>query len=412
MDIIELKPVNDFAASLISFFYKNFRDVANFISESVAKMMGVDRVSLIRSYDNGLILEGGFPVNGHGIGMKLEDEQGTPFLRKITENGTRIFILHPKEDMRVFYLRALIERFNIAGILFIPLYFGEENLGILAMDYVEGNQTLSKIKNSKEFSNEYFLKLRFIANHIVQAIIANEKYKKREEEIRRMERLAILGINAASFAHTTRNDLTAVGGFAKRILKHTEKCPDCKAGEYAGIVETTVLHLEKKVTEVLAFSRPATLHPEFCNLNEFLQNKITEFSHIFSAEFLKCFDKRLSRIHLAFDKQKLSDCLTDLVRNAIEAEAKKILIKTKLLPKSNAVSLSILNSGEKLECNNEELFAPFMTTKRNGTGLGLANVKAIVEAHGGNITANPTEIGGQYVTEFKITLPIGRRPQR
>ena len=97
-------------------------------------------------------------------------------------------------------------------------------------------------------------------------------------------------------------------------------------------------------------------------------------------------------------KEKLS-----ALRNAVEASAKRVFIRNTLNPKQGKIELSFANDGKIIDENiRGEIFEPFMTTKTDGTGLGLANVRAIIEAHNGEIC-----IGNSgKVTEFKIFLPL------
>jgi signal transduction histidine kinase len=113
-------------------------------------------------------------------------------------------------------------------------------------------------------------------------------------------------------------------------------------------------------------------------------------------------DKQLNRLNMTFDRNMMSVCLQDLIRNAIEASATRILIKTKLKPKQKEVVISIINDGKRISPDiMKELFSPFVTTKMNGSGLGLANVQSIINSHEGDISVTSDKI-----TEFKITLPL------
>lgn len=93
---------------------------------------------------------------------------------------------------------------------------------------------------------------------------------------------------------------------------------------------------------------------------------------------------------------------SDLIRNAGEASASRILIKTKLKAKQREVMISATNDGKRINPYIlKDIFSPFVTTKTDGTGFGLAIIQSIVKKHGGNIYVSSDD-----KTEFTITLPL------
>lgn len=409
MDALDLKPISDFSAELhLLSVGAKFSEVAEFITEQVAKISNANRTALIALREGELVIEGGFPANQHGVGTRLTSETGSKFLLNVMRDESKVLIVNPARDLRTQYLKGLAEHYKISSILFIPLYTRNESLGVLTFDFVGDN---------RNFSKEYFIKLRYVAKQVVAAMLARKHRERQEAEIKRLERLAIIGENAAHFAHAVRNRTTYIGGFAKRIVKGTAKCESCAVKEYAVIISEEVPILEKTVSEVLSFTRSVSVKPEKLDLNQFLREKISEFSKsdfFRNVHFVINLDKRLDKAGVFFDRQRLLICLTDLLKNAVEAHADAIWISTRVKHKESAAILSVSNRGERVENNmKDRLFAPFMTTKCDGTGLGLASVKAIAEAHGGRVTVEAKEFGRDkiYRTEFKIYLPFGRGPQ-
>ena len=94
------------------------------------------------------------------------------------------------------------------------------------------------------------------------------------------------------------------------------------------------------------------------------------------------------------------------MRNAVEAMAASdrcdLEVKTSLLD-DETIEVSVVDSGPGLspEIANH-LFEPFISTKRNGMGLGLSICRSIVEAHGGRLRGDPNPGGGAI---FRFTLP-------
>ena len=107
------------------------------------------------------------------------------------------------------------------------------------------------------------------------------------------------------------------------------------------------------------------------------------------------------------DKVQIQQVLLNLMRNAIEAmekEPKRELVISTAQGRDNMVDISVANSGAGIAPEiSAQLFQPFVTTKRQGMGVGLSISRTIVEAHGGSIVALQNPGGG---TVFRFSLPV------
>jgi two-component system sensor kinase FixL len=115
------------------------------------------------------------------------------------------------------------------------------------------------------------------------------------------------------------------------------------------------------------------------------------------------FDPHASRVFV--DRTQIQQVLINLMRNAVEAMAasdrRELEVKTCLLD-DETIEISVADSGPGLSPEvADHLFEPFVSTKRNGMGLGLSICRSIVEAHGGRLCANSGPGGG---TIFRFTL--------
>jgi len=109
------------------------------------------------------------------------------------------------------------------------------------------------------------------------------------------------------------------------------------------------------------------------------------------------------------DRVQIRQVVTNLVRNAIDAMSDRAdcrqLSISSLAPAPMLVEVEFCDHGSGLE-DHERAFEPFYSTKTNGMGLGLPICRAIIEAHGGKLTAAALAAGG---TAFRITVPAAPR---
>jgi signal transduction histidine kinase len=121
----------------------------------------------------------------------------------------------------------------------------------------------------------------------------------------------------------------------------------------------------------------------------------------------KTFSKRIPKILL--DKEKMEQAIINILLNSIESLGEKGIIwitaKYKGNPKSD-IALLFADNGPGINKKIAPyIFDPFFTKKKKGTGLGLANVKKVIEAHGGMVATGLLAEGFSLV----ITLPVNKK---
>jgi PAS domain S-box-containing protein len=241
---------------------------------------------------------------------------------------------------------------------------------------------------------------------------------KMEERMREAEKMAYIGQITTSLSHEIRNPLSSIK-MNLQILKKNERL-DGNDQRRIDISAKEMVRLESILKELLDFAKPLQLRFVPADINRLIAS---------SAELL---DMKLTekRLHLAqslapdlpalrIDPEKLEQVLINLLINAAEAsqEGGEISVRTGLvsLDGSEVAEIAVEDTGHGLPVDaEEEIFRPFYTTKSKGTGLGLANVKRIVEAHGGWVEAGNRSLRG---CSFKAFLPLrdaehGQDPDR
>jgi PAS domain S-box-containing protein len=217
-------------------------------------------------------------------------------------------------------------------------------------------------------------------------------------------RLAAIGEMVAGIAHEIRNPLQGVlWGINELRTLCTDKSEVVQ--EALGKIERGSGDIEAIVAEVLDYARP--MKPDLISFPvlDLLEAVREDASvHARGAGVAIEVDPTGASFEAVFDALKIKQALVNLVRNAIEAS-----------PGGSRVVIGAKRTGERLTFDvadegsgvspaiRERIFVPFVTTKVKGTGLGLAVVRRIVEAHGGTIRLDPREPRG---TRARIDLPL------
>jgi signal transduction histidine kinase len=215
----------------------------------------------------------------------------------------------------------------------------------------------------------------------------------------------------ATLVHELNQPLAIMNTYIKGCLMHLEK------GQ-ANLVELTPImqkiaqqseHASQLITRIKDFIHAGKLHYEEVNINSIVRGSIAFINyelHDILATIRFELDEQLSNITV--DKIQIEQVILNLVRNAIEAmrDAKtanaEIIIRTIL--DNNSVAIHIIDNGPGFSPElAEQMLDAYFTTKPNGTGMGLAICRAIIEAHGGHLIAKVIPTGGAW---FQFNLPI------
>lgn len=368
-----------------------------------ADLTGSDGCCLIIETRKGeLIQKAGFPAEHFELQQAISPECAD-FLKGIITKGEGILsLVTPWNNGNAWYHELLPSREGSPQLICMPLFFKGASLGLMIFYF--GTRHDRPI-----FSAESIENLKSLCMLVAAAIGAAYAKKRCDKEMAHREHLSTLGENSACIAHTIRNSLTSIGGFARRLgdkLSAEESCSEqvAQARQYAAIISGEVAKLESITKSVLTYARFSTqqLHLASCNIHAYLSDLVSRFGERYPSVTFEC-DHDRHNVTIPLDMAAMETCLDDLVRNAVEARAGVVHIKTKIKPRDKRLLIAISNDGEEISPTIlDKIFDPFMTTKVDGTGLGLANVQAIVSAHGGKVSVRNNTIG----TEFNIFLSI------
>lgn len=234
----------------------------------------------------------------------------------------------------------------------------------------------------------------------------NRRLKEAQAEARRSERLAALGQLSAGLAHEIRNPLGVIKGSAEML---NQKLADSNplATELAGYISTETNRLSTLVSRFLDFARPlhADLTPsDVTAVLDRALNDVAQFWKGAPVEVRREYEANLPLVPM--DEGLCEQAFVNIVQNAYDAmdangggqlvvKAASTVREMRDRGNTEGVEIRIADTGPGIPPElREQMFNPFMTTKKSGVGLGLSIVSKIIDGHHGSVRVeNACEIG-------------------
>jgi signal transduction histidine kinase len=229
--------------------------------------------------------------------------------------------------------------------------------------------------------------------------------KDLEEQLRLKESLAAVGELTAGIAHEFRNGLATIHGYSK--LFDLQALP-ASYRPYVEGIRAEAESLGQVVTNFLNFARPAQLtlsRVELDGICERAADEIRAEAHALGGNV----EIRGEFGAVEGDDVLLRQAFSNLLRNAVEACAgaslvPAIVIRSEIDLAQKVSRIAVNDNGPGIEiASRERIFRPFFTSKRTGTGLGLALVQKIIVFHNGRVSVGTSPQGG---ASLQITLPL------
>ncbi|RPH74694.1 MAG: PAS domain S-box protein, partial [Nitrospiraceae bacterium] len=232
-----------------------------------------------------------------------------------------------------------------------------------------------------------------------------------EEEMRRKEWLASLGEMSAGMAHEIRNPLGALAGAMQMLRK--EAMEDETNRRLMDIAIREATRLDSIITEFLQYARPPALNLAERDLNKILAETLDLVQHeARTRSKIKIVTSLATGALMALvDQDQLRQVFWNMATNAFEAmpDGGQLTISTSCRHidaggrKGDVIEVAFQDTGEGISPQNlDKIFLPFFTTKKEGSGLGLAAVHRIVDLHGGWIKVESRERQG---SRFVVCMP-------
>ncbi len=227
-------------------------------------------------------------------------------------------------------------------------------------------------------------------------------------ELERRERLASLGRVAAGIAHEVRNPMASIK-LRVDLAKQTVLTPRADLGAVAAdLAEASdeVGRLDRLVADLLVLSGRRLGSRREADLRALVEQRAAFVEHYASSRGVTFAVEGAARAEV--DVDGVTRVIDNLLRNAVEASPEGAVVRAVLGARDGVAKFSVIDRGDGVAPERErELFEPFFTTRSEGTGLGLALSRAVVEAHGGALRYRRDGA----TTVFEATLPKTARKE-
>jgi signal transduction histidine kinase len=339
--------------------------------------------------------------------LPREIDGDAPLVRRLAQRPQKILgeeALRPRDGE----VSQRLQR--IGARLFVPMSFEQRLVGFLV---------LGEKESGRFYNGEDLELLRTLANQGAVAVEnarsyralvrANEELRAAQSRLIEAERFAAIGELSASVAHGIRNPLAGIKAAAQ--FADLELAKDHPLRENIVDIISEVDKLESRIKALLDFAKPFEPRPTPCDVAKIVADAMASLRSQIGAQGITVateIDPTLPEVQL--DYAQIEQVLLALMSNAVEAMPRggRLAVSARPTPDGKQLSICVADTGPGISPEQKPaLFQLFFTAKPNGTGLGLAVAKKIVELHGGTIGAE-SEVGRG--SRFTIRLPLASPP--
>jgi signal transduction histidine kinase len=362
-------------------------------------------------------------MKGKLCSVFLLNEEGSELVLRACHGGTKLYREKPNLNTEDSLLGSVLKRGKpvavvdvgeekgylqpdiarkecLVSMLAVPLIFAEKAIGVLAVY----TQTRHRFSNDE-------IKLQTTLGDLSAVAIEKGRLLARvvdmEEKLRASERLSALGLLAAEIAHEIRNPLTVMQMLFHALVETLEL--DRTSQRDAELIGEKMRQMNRILDQVLSFARSSEpikepVHPEQLIDDVFLLTR-----HKLQQQGIEVRSAVASGVPMfRADRAQIEQVLLNLILNASEAMPKggtlRLSAGMEEFDGAPHIVLAIRDNGIGMSPKQmEDLFAPFLTYKDSGTGIGMAIVKKIMENHQSKVQIE-SKVG--QGTRFKLLFPL------
>jgi signal transduction histidine kinase len=289
---------------------------------------------------------------------------------------------------------------RLVSMLAVPLTFAQKAVGVLAV-YTQQRH---------RFSND---EIRILTTLGDLSAVAIEKGRllgrvvDMEEKLRASERLSALGLLAAEIAHEIRNPLTVMQMLFHALVEGIAL--DDKSQRDAKLISEKMRQMNRILDQVLSFARSSEPIKEPVHAQQLFDDVFLLTRHKLQQQGIDVRSSVPDDLPLfRVDREQVEQVLLNLILNASQAMPDggtlRLSAAIEEFEGESFLALAVRDNGQGMTQEQiSNLFAPFLTTKDTGTGIGLAIVKKIMENHQSKLQVE-SKVG--QGTKFKLLFPM------
>ena len=222
-----------------------------------------------------------------------------------------------------------------------------------------------------------------------------------QAQLMHQDKMAGFGLLAAGIAHEVGNPLTSISTIVQVLERRN---PDDYTRDKLSLVGGQLARIQGIVRELTTFSRPASHERSRFGIHEIVDEALN-IAKYYKGTKTRTIQASVSRdLPVLFGvRDQLVQVVFNLVLNAIDATAKGGLIEVIGRQTADGIEVAVRDDGTGIAPGHrEQIFRPYFTTKKQGTGLGLFVTRRIIAEYGGSVSFESTPGRG---TTFRILLP-------
>jgi signal transduction histidine kinase len=264
------------------------------------------------------------------------------------------------------------------------------------------------LRNAQEDATRLLRNAQEDAARLVRTASEGARYESGEETgveidgktVVKKDKMYAIGEMSSRLAHDLQNPLTIIKNTLE-ILKLKQPDLDKKTKENYDRMDRAVSRMSQLIRDVLDYVRTSTPLMERTSILSLLRNVADDLQIPEGVKIILPTDD----VEVYCDAKQLEIVFSNLILNSIQAIDVKGKIMIQASEIDGTVMIDVIDNGRGIAKEDlPKVFEPLFTTKQNGTGLGLASCKSIIENHGGTIECS--SIAGKG-TVFTIRLPTG-----
>jgi signal transduction histidine kinase len=231
---------------------------------------------------------------------------------------------------------------------------------------------------------------------------ANEKLKEQQDLIVRMEKMALVGRITSSIAHSIRNPLMVIGGFARSLLKDIDES-DSKRGYLESIVKEA-RQLEDVLEEVLNYSDSLYPAKDMWDVNLLVSGICRELQGEMERHSITCSIEPAPGLPMAYiDYKQIAFCIRSILGSSVATLPMGGAIQIKTVLEEGEVVVDITDTAKDIPCEAmDAMTTPFSATQELGNGSALSLCKTILDKLGLPFDMTSAADGGR---RFILRLP-------